>query len=44
MTFSGKKKKEENESVKKSIRKDLTEDETIPEDSILFNYEIFKTH
>ena len=37
-------KNEENESVKKSIRKDLSEDETIPEDSILFNYEIFKTH
>jgi hypothetical protein len=37
-------KNEENESVKKSIRKDLSEDEKIPENSILFNYEIFKTH
>ena len=34
----------ENELVKKSIRKDLSEDEKIPENSILFNYEIFKTH
>ena len=34
----------ENALVKKSIRKDLSEDEKIPENSILFNYEIFKTH
>lgn len=36
--------KNENESVKKSIRKDLSKDEEILENSILFNYEIFKTH
>ena len=36
--------KNENKIEKKNIRKDLSKDEKIPENSILFNYEIFQTH
>lgn len=36
--------KNENKIEKKNIRKDLSKDEIIPENSILFNYEFFQTH
>lgn len=37
-------KTDKNESEKKSYRKDLTENDDFPENSIFFNYEIFQNH